>query len=479
MNRPVRGICGHAKLILFMNARKLFGGILVYGGLSTVGWGCSSPTHSEQPTFDFDSLNFALLDYDVFCSPLSEDMIKVSKKEMEGIIDFSGKEILPCANRSATSWEIIENYQKGDKIWLCDWESAHGEKLHSNRIFLDTLGVEYKFDTWYLNDRNFLVRTDTGWNILKRNGEMTPFNYDIDDLNIEDLYSEEPFIRIEKDGKQGLINRNWEEVIPCIYDELDYYREKISVKLGNLWGVIDKSGKIILPIEYHDILAMYGDVFWCAKNWTEADGPTDYVLLDSSGKELSDIYETIGGSLFVRNCYYLHKKNTSRPDLFNAYGKRISDGLSVCWKSLFVNDSFIRTGKNDKLIIREKEGDEYFCCIDTTGRRLFDYDAANPNNPEITAIYDSVYTVVLRENDYFIHPIYNFNNECIANYRIYGDNVQTAENLFQYNRFLDQRNGLYGLTNLRGNHVIPCAYDSIFILGGNSLVSGEKISDSV
>lgn len=59
--------------------------------------------------------------------------------------------------------------------------------------------------------------------------------------------------------KYGVINRKFEQVIPCIYDSIrDFEDGLFAVKKGNrafdgVWGYVDSTGKVVIPVKYNSL----------------------------------------------------------------------------------------------------------------------------------------------------------------------------------------------------------------------------------
>jgi hypothetical protein len=56
-------------------------------------------------------------------------------------------------------------------------------------------------------------------------------------------------------GKWGLIDRTGKEVIPCAYDEIEIFpKEKCAaVREGSVWGLVDEQGKLVLKPEWEEV----------------------------------------------------------------------------------------------------------------------------------------------------------------------------------------------------------------------------------
>jgi hypothetical protein len=61
----------------------------------------------------------------------------------------------------------------------------------------------------------------------------------------------EDLLKVNLEGKYGVLNRNGQEVIPIQYDEIGAYSNGlVPVKIANKFGFIDETGKTVIPIKY-------------------------------------------------------------------------------------------------------------------------------------------------------------------------------------------------------------------------------------
>ena len=59
---------------------------------------------------------------------------------------------------------------------------------------------------------------------------------------------------VKMNGKWGLIDKSGREVIPCKYDYAMVFSEGLAqVKMNGKWGYIDKSGREVIPCKYDDV----------------------------------------------------------------------------------------------------------------------------------------------------------------------------------------------------------------------------------
>ena len=115
------------------------------------------------------------------------------------------------------------------------------------------------------------VKLDGKWGFIDKKGNaVLPIIYDeVEPFKEEKEYitANYSFVKIKLDGKYGLwgliantLNK-YDFTVPIKYDEMDYIDEGIiKVKLDNRWGIIDKTDRIVVPIQYEEI-GEVGDFF--------------------------------------------------------------------------------------------------------------------------------------------------------------------------------------------------------------------------
>lgn len=225
----------------------------------------------------------------------------VDGKELRGVINEKGEEIIPC-----TFSDYIKDYEEG-YFPISNPKKGYMDttgKIVIPMEYSESMGIQYGMVKLEKNYRK--------WGILKMNGEeVLPFEYEkIGSWNNN-------LARVEKPkGKWGYVNLKGEQVIPIqysdatnfsqgvalvakgkkyglidtlgqqitdfLFDNYEYivdvekndytstgYAESnkrlvmeegyIIVSKGGLWGYIDKSGKEVIPCQYDHIYVMERD----------------------------------------------------------------------------------------------------------------------------------------------------------------------------------------------------------------------------
>lgn len=165
-----------------------------------------------------------------------------------GIIDKDGKEIIKC--------KYHEIYTCGsDKIFIIkDWKNQKCGAINAQEEEL----ISFTYDDVYcwvsdkdentrvvaVSQNNMYAIMDNKWNI------STPFEYS----RIE-FCSEDGLIKAkDKDSKYALLTNQGGKLTLFKYDFIENFKDNIAkVSIGNLEGLIDKTGKEIIPCIFDNL----------------------------------------------------------------------------------------------------------------------------------------------------------------------------------------------------------------------------------
>ena len=99
-----------------------------------------------------------------------------------------------------------------------------------------------------------------------------------------------PYMQVKKKGKYGLMNKDFELVIPAIYEDLrNYSQGYCKVKKDSFYGFLDTNNQVMIPVKYPTL----GAIFMNERVWyTNAEG--QYGFLDRKGNVIiSAQYEEV------------------------------------------------------------------------------------------------------------------------------------------------------------------------------------------
>lgn len=165
-----------------------------------------------------------------------------------GIRDLNNRELLPCTKYTAVSWS-----QKKDYGGYCEVE-IDGKKGVINKSNQIVIPCQYDDISIYS------LKEGTTCNV-KQNGKVGV--YDIEKrqevlpctkYTAVRWYQKKDhggYCEVEIDGKKGVIDKDNNEVIPCLYDDTRYFSLKeqpyCTVELKGKKGVADINGNEIVP----------------------------------------------------------------------------------------------------------------------------------------------------------------------------------------------------------------------------------------
>lgn len=163
-------------------------------------------------------------------------------------------------------------------------------------VFICTYNIDYEngeYKTKVLNEKNKEIFT----------------NYDkIEAINNKDennnLWYEKDILRVQKNGKYGLINLEGKEIIPIEYDDITAIsgiKNSLKVKKDEKYGIVDNEGKIVVEPQYEDIDILGNDnkSGFIVKASTGKYGIRDYSnneILDTKYDKIEKVY---GNDLYV------------------------------------------------------------------------------------------------------------------------------------------------------------------------------------
>lgn len=172
------------------------------------------------------------------------------------------------------NWGVINS--SGDTIV----EPAYAEMVmipnKSKPVFVCTYEVNYvegTYKTKVINDKNQEIFTGyENVSVIQNNNENN------------ELWFEENVLKVQKEGKYGLINLDGTEILPCEYDSISTLKgikNSLIVKKDGKVGLVNTDGSIIVPVEYIDITAVTQDY---QNGFIVKNADNKYGIINSNGQ---------------------------------------------------------------------------------------------------------------------------------------------------------------------------------------------------
>lgn len=184
-----------------------------------------------------------------------DDVLRVEKDEKYGLINFEGKEVLPCDYDEITALKGVTNnllVKKDGKVGLVN---EKGQTIVNTEYKdIKTLKEGYKNEYIIVNDNNqYGIISTTGTVIIE------PKYEDVKYLNNSEMFA------IKDAGVWKLINKDNQILIDGGYDNIiEAKGENVVVEKGGKYGVVTTKNEEKIPVEYEQIKYTFS-IYYIAK----------------------------------------------------------------------------------------------------------------------------------------------------------------------------------------------------------------------
>ena len=377
-------------------------------------------------------------------------------------------------------WGVINN--KGELVVDTTYDEMITIPNPEKAIFVCTYNVndeteEYK--TKIINDKN--EELFTGYDKVE-----SIENFD----SKQNLWYEKNLLRVQKNGKYGLIDLDGKTVLNVEYDSilaLKSVEENLKISKNGKYGIVNNQGQIIVPIEYSDVQVL------------KEGYSNEYKIIDENGKQ--GIIST-SGTIIVNPQYdeikYINSneiysaKIDNKWNLINKKGEVLNNNYD---DYTYLKGDYVIAQKDGKYGIITTNGDvkieptyeelKYAFSVYYIAKLNSKYGIINTDNVSTIAIeyLNMTYweekdiiiadkteteTVIFDSNlTQKLNGIFVFEDEFIKA-RINGqdkyytykfEEKQTRDILTKNTLFVTKQDGKYGYVDSQGNLVVKCIYD--------------------
>jgi hypothetical protein len=239
---------------------------------------------------------------DYFCKNSSDkklDYFIITNEEnyKKGIFDLSKKEIVvPIDNDyiEETSYGFISI--KGEKKYNY-YDNSLKKMFADDQEFIKSLPIPF-----------LIVTNDAKFGICRVDGSYISSS---DYTQVEYLYSSKQFFLVSKGNESGVLDSSGKLILPIVYTSFKaQYNGIIKVQKNEKWGIIDDSLKEILPILY--------DALWITSHKIVAKAKNKFIVMDVKTHLLEDYkYDNIQ-EMDGASGYFL-VKNGNKVGLLNSF----------------------------------------------------------------------------------------------------------------------------------------------------------------
>ena len=310
----------------------------------------------------------------------------------------------------------------------------------------------------------------------------------------ENVWYEDNVLRVQKDGKYGLIDLNGKELLPTEYDEiigLNGIENSILIKKDDKYGLVNDTGSVIIEPNYKEIKNL-GETY--REGYITIDENDKYGVIGATKMKLLDNkYDNIE-QVYLSD-YYLVTENGERKVInssgetilnsgFDQISSKTEDGIIYVSQGLYgeinttgevqieptyqdlkqVKNGVYIAKNNDRYGIIDNEGNtmipfDYTLITYNKDAKLFIADDANYNTTIINENYESKITGILSE----INTTKSYIRMRVDDeYKYYDLSCQEKTNievLEDNTLFLSKKDGKYGFVDKKGNVVVDYIYD--------------------
>ena len=381
-------------------------------------------------------------------------------------------------------WGVIDN--NGEVVIPLEYDEMIVVPNNKQAIFVLTYNIDEitgEYKTKVLNEKKEELFT-------KYDKVEALDNYDLK----QNIWFEENVLRVQKNGKYGLIDFQGNEVLPCEYDHIETLKsitDNLLVEKDGKVGLVNGKGQTIINIEYNSVQTL-------------KDGyKNEYLVSNESG--LYGVISTVGNEILETKYEEIKYINSSEVyatklndvwQLTNSKGEALqtSDGeefISVKGENVVVNASGkygIEKTTGEEILPKEYDELKHAFSIYYIAKKDDKFGIVNVNNEQVKEFeYINMYLVeegnfivaektetesvvfdeALSEKVSGVISELNIDKGYIkvftdGKYKYYNFKFEEKENteiLTQSTLFLSKKNGKYGYTDKAGNLVVDYIYE--------------------
>lgn len=210
-----------------------------------------------------------------------QSVLRVEKDSKYGLINLSGKEIIPLEYDNIVAISGIENSFKIEKDGKYGIVNNEGKiVIEPKYADIDVLGKD--------NKSGFIIKGDSGkYGIIDySNNQILEAKYE----SVKKIYGNDLYV-VTVQGKEKLVNKEGKDILTTGFDEikqiLDNQENGVIFSTNNKYGIMNLSGEVLVKAEYDDLKEAKLGVFIAKKG-------DKYGVIDISNVEkISFVYNSM------------------------------------------------------------------------------------------------------------------------------------------------------------------------------------------
>ena len=239
-----------------------------------------------------------------------DNVLKVKKGELYGLIDFSGKEILEPKYQEINALKGTKNsliIKQNDKLGLSDNKGNVIIKPEYKEI----KSIQENYQNGYI-----VVNQDNKYGIIDFTSQViVETGYE----DIKQITGNHMYV-VKQDGKWKLINSKKETLIENVNDVTQILEDKIIIKKDNQYGILLVSGEEKIKPQYEELSSIFNDYYLAKKSGK-------YGIINSVNEQvLSFQYSKI---TYKKDADFVvaEKENVAMGEIYNNKFEKKLDGI--------------------------------------------------------------------------------------------------------------------------------------------------------
>jgi hypothetical protein len=438
--------------------------------------GCVSLSGKQVLPFEYDGMQVSSLRAIVFT--------KVGNQYKYGLIDLSNKTLIPQQFQEIASIGslryMVKNFEGKIALFTDEGKQITAFIIDSLSTFKEDFTVFYQGTSKGLLDRNGNIKLEAKYrdiDILKKNEIRIKEHDQWVFLNGENKIQRQiaadsllPIgsnrFKIKTNNQTQLLNSQFDPLTPAVFTDIqNFERGKAIYQLGDLFGVIQSDGKLLVPALYRSIKLA-----------------TSYIIakqLDVTGKEVTILFDSAGNRKVNRGYEAIHPlknelfavKNQRHWGIINSQGYEV---VACSYDSLIqMKDEFVAVkfkGLNGVITIKEewKVTPRPYAITLLKNARYLEYTESVVNLKQIGGgvIYFTTNRIEVFD-DYFLEYLpsgnvwkIDFNGVIVERQFVPSE---PTEKIFEESEGLRaiKRNGRYGFIDSKGRLRVANRYEAV------------------
>lgn len=392
--------------------------------------------------------------------PYEKRVLKFEQDGKYGLIDFNGKVVVKPI------YEELENLSYKEGEFLVKQDGKYGILTDKGRKILDVKYDSIVGDNYYSNKEGYQLggyiigqNTESGY----RYGYMTAEGKLVLKPEYNKIYrmtqikeDDNSYLVVEKDGQAGVF-KNKEQVIPFQYDSINYdeLNNVFIVQQGKKYGVLNKEGQSILPVEYENLVIegiyIYGD----------KDNKT--MLFDREGKEIKDSsYQSVLAT--DNEQYYITIDANDQYGVIDKEQNVLIPNQYVYVEYLY-EDYFVVGNAQGLSGIVNSKNEEILPIQYEVVQQLEDCKLTQTVLGTTTRLYDSNIKEIMAAENARIYQEENYikiySNEKTQYFSLEGKQLTSQEVFPNNTMYAKEQNGKWGFVDKQGNVKVDYQYEQV------------------